>query len=110
MTSTEVVALTWGGRETAVHAVEALQRGAKVDIALPASVHHALFRRLYPGADAAGPEEVNVAGGAELITTLATLEGVEAMAELAEPLARSGYGLQLRSPGPVLSLIPPQEV
>jgi len=42
-----------------------------------------------------------------VIATLATLDGLEAMAGLAEPLTRAGYRLQLRSPGPMLSLIPP---
>jgi len=110
MAKTEVIRLTWGGRETVASTTEALLRYAKVEIALPASMHHALFRRLYPDADVAEPEEVDVAGGAELIATLATLEGLEAMAGLAEPLTRSGYRLHLRSPGPVLSLIPPQMV
>jgi len=41
-----------------------------------------------------------------VIATLATLDGLEAMAGLAEPLTRAGYRLQLRSPGPMLSLIP----
>jgi hypothetical protein len=38
----------------------------------------------------------------------AGLSGLEALAGLAEPLTRAGYRVQLRSPGPVLSLIPPQ--
>lgn len=104
----EVMRLMWGGHETATEAIEAMQRSAKVDIALPANLHHALFSRLHPGADAAEPETVEEAGGTELIATLAGLAGLEALAGLAEPLARAGYQVQLRSPGPVLSLIPPQ--
>lgn len=108
MTKTEQIRLTWGGRETAASTSEALLRHAKVEIELPVSMHHALFRRLYPDADMAGTETVDVAGGAELIATLATLDGFEAMAGLAEPVTRSGYRLHLRSPGPVLSFIPPE--
>lgn len=108
MAKTELIRLTWGGRETAASTSAALLRRAKVEIELPGSMHHALFCHLYPGADAADTEEVDVAGGAELIATLATLDGLEAIAELAEPLTRSRYRLHLRSPGPVLSLIPPE--
>jgi hypothetical protein len=108
MPDTEVIMLTWGGRETAASAIAALRRGAKVEITMPANLHHGLFRRLYPDAAATAPEEVNVVGGTELIDTLATLAGLEALAELAEPLTHSGYRLQLRSPSLVLSLIPPQ--
>jgi hypothetical protein len=50
---TEAVNLMWSGRETVAHAIEAVQRQASVEIALPASFHHALFSRLYPDADAA---------------------------------------------------------
>jgi hypothetical protein len=99
---TELIRLMWGGHETEALAIEAMRRSAKVDIALPANVHHALFSRLHPGADAAEPETVEVAGGTELIATLAGLSGLD------EPLKRGGYRVQLRSPGPVLSLIPPQ--
>jgi hypothetical protein len=108
MATIEVIKLTWGGRETAACVVEALLRHAKVEIELPSSMHYALFRRLNPDADEAEPEEVNVAGGSEVIATLATLDGLQAMAELEEPVVRSGYRLHLRSPGPMLSLIPPQ--
>ena len=106
MAETEVIRLMWGGHETTAHTIEALQRYANVEITLPASMHHALVSRFCP--DAAGPEEVDMVGGTELITALATLAGLEAMAGLAEHLEHAGYRLQLRSPGPVLSLIPPQ--
>lgn len=63
-------------------------------------------------ASGAGPAvlitNVDASGGAELVATLATLTGLEAMAELAEPLTRWGYRVHVISPGPVLSLIPPQ--
>ena len=108
MAETEVIKLTWGGQETAANIAEALLRRAIVEIVLPPGMHHALFRRLYPDADAAEPEEVDVDGGVELIATLATLDGLQAIAGLAEPLTRSGHRLHLRSPSPVLSLIPPQ--
>gem|GEM_PF-1114136 len=105
---TEAVNLMWSGRETVAHAIEAVQRQARVEIALPASFHHALFSRLYPDADAATLERVDEAGGTELLAILASLSGLEAMAELEAPLTRSGYRLHLVSPGPVLSLIPPR--
>ena len=108
MADTEVIMLTWGGRETAATASAALRRGAKVEITLPANLHHGLFRRLYPDAAPTAPEELNVVGGTELIETLATLAGLEALADLTDSLTRLGYRLQLRSPSLVLSLIPPQ--
>lgn len=107
MAITEVIKLTWSGRETVVRTVEALQHRAKVEIALPTSMHHALFRRLHPDADAAEPEAMDVDAGVDLIATLATLDGLQPLGELSEPLTRLGYRLHLRSPAPVLSLIPP---
>lgn len=105
---TEVIKLTWAGQETVGAAAEALQRRAKVDIALPASMHHALFCRLNPEADAAEPEEVDIDSGVELIATLSTFDGLETLSALVGPLIRLGYRLHMRSPGPVLYLIPPQ--
>lgn len=104
----DALRLTWSGKDTSAHAIEAMQRRAKVEIALPASIHHALYSRLNPRADTAAMEAVDASGGAELVATLATLTGLEAMAELAEPLTRWGYRVHVISPGPVLSLIPPQ--
>ena len=104
----DAVRLTWSGKDTSAYAIEALQRQARVEIALPASIHHALFSRLNPNAGTAAMEAVDASGGVELIATLATITGLDAMAELAEPLTRWGYRVHLISPGPVLSLIPPQ--
>ncbi|MGE5320850.1 MAG: hypothetical protein ACM3KD_11765 [Hyphomicrobiaceae bacterium] len=102
---TKVIRLTWSGRETAADAIEAIGRRSDVEISLPADLHHALCRRLQ--VNAAEPKTVEVAGGAELIGMLAGMAGLEALAVLADPLRRAGYRLELRSPGPVLSLIPP---
>lgn len=108
MTRTEVIKVTWGGSETTASTGEALLRYARIDIVLPPSMHHALFRRVYPDADLADPQEVDVSGGAELAAMLATLDGLEALADLIEPVKRGGYRVHLHSPAPVLSLIPPQ--
>jgi hypothetical protein len=105
---TEVIRLMWGGHETTAHTLEAVQRSANVEIGLPEDMHHALFSHLYPDATMAVPERLDIAGGTELLAALATLAGLEAMAELIGPLDNAGYRLQLRSPGPVLSLVPPQ--
>jgi hypothetical protein len=110
MTRTEVIKVTWGGHETAASMSEALLRHARVDIVLPASMHHAIVRHLNPDAELADPQALDVSGGAELVSLLATVDGLEALAELAEPAERAGYRLHLRSPAPVLSLIPPQMV
>lgn len=107
-TRIEAINLMWRGRETVADAIAAVQRQARIEITLPAGFHHALFSRLHPEADDAAVEEVDETGGAELVATMATLAGLEAMAELEAPLARAGYRLHLVSPGPLLSLIPPQ--
>jgi hypothetical protein len=108
MARTTVMRLTWGGRETAAEVIEAVARGVDVEIALPLDMHHALFRRLHPDANAAELERVEVANGVELLRTLAGMAGLEAMAQLEEPLKRANYRVELRSPGPLLSLVPPQ--
>jgi hypothetical protein len=106
MSKSEVIQLIWGGRETSVDVLDAMQRGAEVEITLPANVHHTLYQRLYPDAARSAPEIVDLDGGTELIETLASIAGLEAMADLTRPLASYGYMVQLRSPGTLLSLIP----
>lgn len=104
----DALRLAWAGRETVGPVLDTLKRRGKVEITLPQSLHHALFRRLHPGPDNAVAEIVNQTGGPELVDILATLAGLDALAELAGALGEAGYRLHVVSPAPVLSLLPPE--
>lgn len=104
----DALRLAWAGRETVGPVLDAVKQGGKVEITLPQSLHHALFRRLHPGPDTGVAEIVDQRGGRELAEILATLAGLDALAELVEPLAGANYQLHVVSPAPVLSLLPPE--
>lgn len=104
----DALRLAWAGHETLGPVLDAVKRGGKVEIALPQSLHHAVFRRLHPGPDSGAAEIVDARGGPELAETLATLAGLDALAELIAPLGAAGYRLHLISPAPMLSLLPPE--
>lgn len=104
----DALRIAWAGRETLAPVRDALKQGGKVEITLPQSLHHALFRRLHPESDSGATEIVNELGGPELAEILATLAGLDALAELVEGLRAAGYRLHVVSPAPVLSLLPPE--
>ena len=101
------LALAWHGAASVRQLERALKRGATVRLALPLEMHHALFRHLNPGADAAVPEGYVVEGDAALLPRIATVAGLEALGRLERPARAAGYRVVLDTTDPLLTLLPP---
>ena len=106
MSVKEVTSLMWRGHLTAELARAALERREPVLIHLPAEYHHALFVKLRPEAPRGTPEEIDVRDSPRLLTTIASIHGLEEFAALVEPAERAGASLMIRSPAPEISLLP----
>jgi hypothetical protein len=107
MTEANVIKLNWGGKETVDAIGRALEQEAELEIALPADLNHALFTRLNPRAAPSAPEMLDLTGGAELARSLSGITMLEALAAIVDRVGEKGYRVRLRSPSPLLSLVPP---
>lgn len=74
--------LVWHGDDTIETVRGLLDTAQSIEITLPASYNHALFRAFNPGAADAVLEDLDVHGDAELLTTVARVHGLEALADL----------------------------
>jgi hypothetical protein len=102
------VPLRWPGTDTLKAARAAIRNRAPVYIELPLEVHYSLHKHLYPGGGPRASEHIDESGGAELLKPIATVAGLEELAEL-EPAVRKGhYHVRLTSPEPRLTLTPPE--
>lgn len=109
MTVREITSLMWRGHQTAELARASLDRHERVLIHLPSDYHHALFVTLRPEAPRGTPEELDVHDGPRLLTTIASIRGLEEFSILVEPARRSGVSVTIRSPAPEISLLPSDE-
>ena len=100
-----LVPLRWPGTDT-LKAVRAAIRGhAAVEIELPLEVHYALYKHLAPHS---ATEEIDTAGGAELLGPIAAVAGLEELQRLEPAVRRGRYRVRLTSPEPRLRLTPPE--
>lgn len=106
MTAKEVTSLMWRGHQTTELARALLDRHERVLIRLPVEYHHALFVKLCPEAPRGTPEELDVHDGPRLLSTIASIRGLEEFEMLAEPARRAGVSVAIRSPAPEISLQP----
>lgn len=102
------VPLRWPGTDTLKAARAAIRSGAPVQIELPLEVHYALHKHLYPDGAPRTTEDIDASGGAELLRPIATVAGLEELAELESVLRGGHYHVRLTSPDPRLILIPPE--
>jgi len=101
--------IRWSGDATVSQVVGCLENGIEFQLDLPPNVHHALFSRLCPDVPAGQPELLNVEGGSELIESIATVAGLEALHQLDGPLAAVGAHLAVISPHPRIVVTYAQE-
>lgn len=94
--------LTWRGRETVDAAQAAIVDRHDVEVQLPADFHHAMFARFYPDAAPGTVEALDVQGGAEILARAADIRGLDALAQLQEPVRRGHASVRLVSPSPKL--------
>jgi hypothetical protein len=100
--------LRWPGIQTLKAARAAIRNARSVEIELPLEVHYALLKHLHPEQARTGSENIDAAGGAELLEPIASVAGLEELKDLEPAVRRSHYRLRLTSPEPRLRLIPPQ--
>ncbi len=104
--NSEIVCLLWEGASSVDAARHAMQKGKRVEIALPQGVHHALFRHLNPQAPLGAPEAFDAEGGPELLPRIATVAGLRELEQLERLSRRARYRVELSSPDPLLVLTP----
>lgn len=96
----------WPAASIVTDAATAIRAGDHVEIALPASFHHVVFRHLHPEADAGGTETLDVVGGSEVLAKLASIAGLEGLSELQKEVEHAGFQVSLFGAPPVLRLNP----
>lgn len=93
-----LISLTWNGHDTVALIPELIGLAEKIEIILPASYNHALFRALNPDAPESALEDLDTRAGPELLAHIATLHGLEDFADLADVLIDAQATLRLVSP------------
>jgi hypothetical protein len=102
-----IVSLCWDGAPSVKAARSAMRNGDRVDIDLPLETHHALYRHVHPEAPRGPDEEIDASDSVELLARVATVAGLEELAQLEPAVRRARYRVQLTGPEPRLSLLPP---
>lgn len=92
--------LAWRGRETVDAARAALADRHDVEVQLPADFHHTVFVHFFPHTAPGTIEELDVAGGAEILARAAAIRGLDGLAQLQEPVRRRHARVRLVSPSP----------
>lgn len=100
----EMRKLSWRGDETIAAVSAALAGDSDVQLYLPAGFHHAVCSRLDASARTAAGS-VNVAGGAELLSRLAGIRGLEPLARLEAPALAARAEVRIVSPSPTIMLV-----
>ena len=98
--------LWWPGTDTLQEARRAIRERRPVEIELPLEMHYALHSHLHPQAAAGPVEHLEAEGGAELLGRVATIAGLEELAQLQSALRRARYRVRVTSPEPLLRLQP----
>lgn len=101
-----LIELMWHGRETIEAVKELLNQTEQIEIELPDNYNHSLFRALHPDASAAELEDIDDSGGPELLTDIATVSGLEELAELVGALTAARASIQIVSPPKLVISIP----
>jgi hypothetical protein len=101
-----LIKLPWRGRET-IESIPLLLEGAqRIEITLPSNYNHALFETLHPGEPPAQLEEIDAAGGPELLAHIAAVSGLEEFRLLTGPLTAARARVRVSSPAKVFIILP----
>ena len=103
----DIVSLRWDGMPSVKAARKAIRNGSRVNIDLPLETHHALYRHLHPDAPRGPDEDIDASDSLELLGRIATVAGLEELAQLGPAVRRGRYRVQLTGPEPLLTLVPP---
>jgi hypothetical protein len=102
-----LIELPWRGQETIANTPRLLDKARQVKITLPANYNHSLFSVFHPGAQPGNTEVVDVSGGPELLGTVASIKGLEAVAGLAGRLPAEEVTVQVVSPPAIVITLGP---
>jgi hypothetical protein len=110
MTQEFLIRLNWEGSETIEAIKPMLHQPCRIEVTLAANYHHALFRHFHPAAPAAQFEVLDEQGGAELLTTLAEIEGLQLFAELGDAVVKSQATVHVTGPAMVIIEVPRRRI
>lgn len=98
-----LVKLVWHGDETVEVIPRLLKTAERIEIALPASYNHALFRTLNPHAPEAALETIQVVDASpDVLSELAKLGGLEPLSTLVETLRDLHASVRIMSPPTII--------
>lgn len=98
--------MQWQGARTVAEVSAALESRCHIEIQLARSLNHTLFRCFHPDAPPAAVEALDIRADSRLLETLATVPGLEALRDLAGPLAATNATVQLVSPPRLVIQVP----
>lgn len=104
MTTNTIVRLGWAKPETIRIAKDLIQLHDSVELELPSNYHHAIYMHLNPNADPGKPEEVDILGGADLLSQVAEMQGLSDLSELIVPVMTERATVHLISPTPCIRI------
>jgi hypothetical protein len=107
MNEQPAIPILWRGRETVHEVLSRLRPATDIELQLAEEYHHALFRALHPEAPPGRPEELDSAGGADLLQPLERINGLEGMAALVAPLKRAGARVHITGRAKIAIAVPP---
>lgn len=110
MTREPMIHIMWHGQETVDAIPELLQQAEQIEIELPDDYNHALFRALYPDAPEAELEDIDVSGGVELLSVVASISGLEKLATLTQWLSGEHASIHVYSPPTLLISNPSEQI
>jgi hypothetical protein len=102
-----LIELPWRGRETIANTPKLLDKARQVKITLPDNYNHSLFSVFHPGAQPGNTEVVDVSGGPELLAAVASIKGLEGIAQLADELPTEELSVRVVSPPAIVMTLGP---
>lgn len=100
------IRLNWEGVETIKAVAPLLARPCCIELTLAANYHHAIYRQFHPDAPPAQLEVLQEQGGGELLAKFAAIEGLQALAQLADAVTEANGTVKIGQPALVTIEIP----
>lgn len=97
----------WNDVQAVEQAAGILRERGCVQFDLPADFHHAIYRHIYPRAEAGQTEIIDAHGGAELLSTVAEIRLLNELASLTELVTEAGGTVHIQSPAPRIIIVLP---
>lgn len=105
-----LIRLNWEGSETIEAINSVLHQPCRIELTLATNYHHAIFRHFHPAVPAGQFETLDEQGGAELLAKLAEIDGLQALAQLMDAVAKSKATVRVTGPAMVIIEIPTRSI